>query len=52
MMLAMPLFSLGWTHSVEKTRWEEDGQVDFAFDTTRQYSRPPAEAVAAASALP
>jgi hypothetical protein len=27
MMLAAPLFTLGWTHSVEKTGWQEDWRI-------------------------
>ncbi|MGO4839058.1 DUF1850 domain-containing protein, partial [Rhizobiaceae sp. 2RAB30] len=26
-VLAASLFTLSWTHSVEKTRWEEDWRV-------------------------
>jgi hypothetical protein len=26
-MLAASMFTLGWTHSVEKTRWEEDWRL-------------------------
>lgn len=26
-VLALPAFTLAWTHSIEKTRWEEDWRV-------------------------
>ena len=28
MMLAVPLFSLGWTHSVEKVEWQERWRIE------------------------
>lgn len=30
LMLALPAFSLSWTHSVERTEWREDWRIDGA----------------------